>query len=85
MRTIVCDVLTLYTLALIGRALLSWIPLRPDSGLIPIVRVLDTVIDPVIQPLRRVIPPIGMFDLSFLVLFFIVQIVHTSVCGTAVF
>ncbi len=85
MRTIVCDVLTLYTFALIIRALLSWIPLRPDSGLIPVVRVLDTVIDPVIQPLRRVIPPIGMFDVSFLVLFFIVEIIHSSVCGAALF
>ena len=34
-----------------------------------------------LRPLRRVIPPVGMFDLSFLVLFFIILIARSVVLG----
>jgi YggT family protein len=78
---IVCALLNLYVLALIARAVLSFFPLRPDSGLIPIVRALDTIIDPVLMPLRRIIPPAGMFDLSFLVLFLLIQFLIMPALG----
>ena len=78
---IVCTLLTVYWLILIVRAILSWFPIRPDSGLIPVIRALDTVIDPVLQPLRRVIPPAGMFDLSYLALFVILLIVQGALCS----
>ncbi len=71
---IVCQLLNIYVLLLIVRAVLSFFPLRGDSGLVPVVRALDVVIDPVLMPLRRVIPPAGMFDLSFLVLFILIQV-----------
>ena len=74
-------ILQLFTYVLIVRAVLSWIPIRPDSGLVPVLRALDSIINPVLTPLRRVIPPVGMLDLSFLVLIVLVGIVHASVCG----
>jgi YggT family protein len=78
---IVCDLLSLYTLILVVRAVLSWFPIRPDSGLIPVIRALDTVIDPVLQPLRRIIPPAGMFDLSYIALFIIIYLIQVAICG----
>jgi YggT family protein len=78
---IVCDLLSLYTLILVIRAVLSWFPIRPDSGLIPVIRALDTVIDPVLQPLRRIIPPAGMFDLSYIALFIIIYLIQVAICG----
>ena len=33
-------------------------------------RLLMDLTEPVLAPLRRVIPPVGMFDLSFMVAFF---------------
>ena len=36
--------------------------------------------EPVLAPLRRVIPPAGMFDLSFIVLFVVLFIVQRAVC-----
>jgi YggT family protein len=62
-----CALGNLYVLILIARAILSWFPIRPDSALVPIVRFLHAVTEPVLAPLRRVIPPLGMFDMSFLV------------------
>jgi len=79
--TVVCGLLSVYVLILIVRAVLSWFPIRPDSGLVPVLRALDTVIDPVLQPLRRVIPPAGMFDLSYIALFFIIFIVQSILCS----
>ena len=78
---IVCDLLSLYTLVLVVRAVLSWFPIRPDSGLIPVIRALDTVIDPVLRPLRRVIPPAGMFDLSYIALFIIIYLIQVIICS----
>ena len=79
--TLVCTLLQLYTFVLIARAVLSWFPIRPDSGLVPVLRALDTIINPVLQPLRRVIPPAGMLDLSYLALFFIIFIVQQILCS----
>lgn len=77
---LLCPLLGLYTLALIARAVLSWFPVSPGSGMIPVLRALDTVIDPVLQPLRRVIPRAGMFDLSFFVLIILVELIHGALC-----
>jgi len=82
---IICALLQLYTIALILRAVLSWFPISPGSGLIPVVRALDAIINPVLMPLRRVIPPAGMFDLSFIVLIIGVEIVHSAICHSALF
>ena len=79
--SIICGLLSVYVLVLIVRAILSWFPLRPDSGLIPVVQAMDTIINPVLMPLRRVIPPLGMFDMSYLALFIIIDIVQSALCG----
>ncbi|GAC1315581.1 MAG: hypothetical protein NVSMB16_12590 [Acidimicrobiales bacterium] len=77
---LICTLLGFYTIALIARAVLSWFPVGPGSGLIPVLRALDTVIDPVLTPLRRVLPRAGMFDLSFFVLIIAVQFIHSAIC-----
>lgn len=68
-----------YVVLLIARALLSWIPARPGTVLFRIVRALDTVIEPVLRPIRRVLPPIragGMgIDLSFIVVIVVAELI----------
>jgi YggT family protein len=59
---VLCQALAL---AVFARAILSWIPvLRPGS---PLVGVLVDLTEPILAPLRRVIPRIGALDLSPLV------------------
>jgi len=82
---LVCELLTAYLLILFARAVLSWFPIRPDSGMITVIRVLDRIIDPVLQPIRRVVPPMGMFDMSYLVLVIAVLVIKSIVCGGTVF
>ena len=65
----------LYVLILLLRALLSWFPYNPNSPLNPVRRVIFTLTEPVLAPFRRIIPPIGMLDISFLVAFIVVQVI----------
>ena len=71
--SILLTLLQLLTFALIGRALLSWFD---PGGQWTITRMLAEVTDPVIAPLRRVIPPVGMLDLSFIVAIILIQVLE---------
>jgi len=66
------NIVQLMAFAVFARAILTWFPID-RSG--PVFQFLDTVTEPVLQPLRRVIPPIGMIDITpmvaMLLLFFI--------------
>lgn len=54
---------TLFVLILliIGRSIMSWFNLDPRN---PIAEFLITVTEPILAPLRSVIPRMGMFDLT---------------------
>ncbi len=80
MRSILCAILTVYLVVLFARAILSWLP--PQSGgMATLNRVLLDLTEPVLAPLRRVIPPAGMFDVSFIVATFGLFIIRQLVCG----
>lgn len=85
-RIILFNLLAIYRYILIGRVVVSFIPLfkpgwSPPSFLAPVVDVIYGLTEPPLQFLRRVIPqPMGFpFDLSFIVLFFIVSILQRIV------
>ena len=81
MRRIVCDLIVLYMVILAARAILSWFPVRPGTPVAAISGVLHDLTEPVLAPLRRIIPPAGMFDLSFIVLWILLLVVQRAVCG----
>lgn len=68
---LIADILQIYVVVLIVRALLSWFPVRSGTPLASVVRVVDTVTEPVLRPVRALIPPIragGMgIDVSFII------------------
>jgi YggT family protein len=76
---IIRDVLQIYVVVLIARALVSWFPLHAGSPLVPVVRVLDRLTEPVLAPIRRVLPPIRAgamaVDLSIIVAILGVEII----------
>ena len=62
----------LYLIVLFARAVTSWFPApRPGTPFALVTQMLYELTEPVVAPFRRVIPPAGPFDLSFMVLFFI--------------
>ena len=56
---------TVLWLMIVGRVLLSWINPRFDG---PVGRFLYETTEPLLAPIRRILPQTGMFDLSPLVL-----------------
>ena len=61
-------VLRVFWLALLLYALVSWVPSLQGRWS----SYLSRVVEPVLQPVRRVIPPVGGLDLSFLAVIFVV-------------
>jgi YggT family protein len=64
-----------YTLVLIAFAVLSWLP--DVRG--PWVDALGRLVQPVLDPIRRIIPPLGGIDWSFLVLIILIQILQRQI------
>ena len=69
--------LTILTWSIVARALLSFLPIDQGST---IYQVLFRITEPVIDPIRRVLPSTGMLDLSplaaILLLIMLQQVVH---------
>jgi YggT family protein len=59
--------------AIIIRVLLSWFAMGNIGG--PVFRLLDDVTEPILAPLRRVIPTLGMFDLSPIVALILINFI----------
>jgi YggT family protein len=77
----ICSLLSLFLIAVFGRVILSWFPIQPGSTMASVYRFLLTITEPVLGPLRRVVPPLGAFDLSPLILILIVRLVQAQICG----
>lgn len=75
------DLGEIYVLILFSRALLSWFPYNPTSPFNHVRRFVFAVTEPVLAPFRRIIPPVGMIDLSFLVALIVVQLFVNDVLG----
>jgi len=52
------------------RAILSWFPIKPDN---PLVVILFQITEPILAPLRKVVPMIGMMDITPLVAIILLQ------------
>lgn len=81
MQDVLCAFVTVFIIVLFARAVLSWFPVRPGTGLAQVNNILHDLTEWALRPLRRIIPPAGMFDLSFLVLTFGLFILRQALCG----
>ncbi|HLG74072.1 MAG TPA: YggT family protein, partial [Chloroflexota bacterium] len=57
-------------IAIFLRAIISWFRLAPDN---PFVLILTQVTEPILAPLRRVVPSLGMFDITPWIAMILVQ------------
>ncbi|HVL91944.1 MAG TPA: YggT family protein [Acidimicrobiales bacterium] len=75
---LVCLLLQLYVVAVLGRILLSYFPISPGSAMASVFSALYTVTEPVLGPVRRVMPPVGIggmgLDLSPMVVLLGIQL-----------
>jgi len=67
------------TLAIFARAILSWFPVSPGGALMTI---LYQLTEPILAPLRRVIPPLGgMIDITPLIAILLLQGIASLAIG----
>ena len=64
--------------AIFIRVLLSWFPIDPRN---PLVTVLYEITEPILEPLRRVVPRLGMFDLTPMVAIILIQVIGNFAAG----
>jgi YggT family protein len=71
--------LALYTLLIFVRIIFSWGMVSYSNR---VMRCLVNTTEPLLGPLRRLIPPLGMFDISPIVAFIIVWLFQQAIAGT---
>lgn len=84
LQLILCLALTIYFVILLVRIVLSWVPALP-APVRPLDRSVRAVTDPLLIPLRGVIPPVQIgaaaLDLSPLVIFFAIALLQRLFCS----
>ena len=76
--------LGLYVFILIVTAVMSWLVafnvINVRNDLVrQLLYTLDLLTEPALRPIRRFVPPLGGLDLSFLVLFILIQLVRAVI------
>ncbi|MDA1010420.1 MAG: YggT family protein [Chloroflexi bacterium] len=66
--------------AIFARAILTWFPIDKNG---PIFQFLNAVTDPILDPLRKVIPPIGMIDITPMVAMLLLFFIASALLGAA--
>jgi YggT family protein len=69
-------VITLLTIAIFGRVILSWIFPRGQD---PLSRFLFVITEPILQPVRKLLPNFGMLDLSPMIVIFVLYFVKRMI------
>jgi YggT family protein len=78
---IICGLLSLYGIVIILRVVASWFPVDYNSPFAPVVRVLIQLTEPVLAPVRRVLPMAGPFDFTPIVVLIAVNIILPRLLG----
>lgn len=74
-------ILQIYSLILLARVLITWFPNVDRHN--PIVQFLFDATEPVLKPIRDMLPQTGMMDFSPLVAFLIITVLMRLVTGLA--
>ncbi len=68
---VLATLISLLALAIFLRAILSWVVRDPYN---PVMQFLDQITEPILQPLRQIIPRMGMIDITPLVAIILLQV-----------
>jgi YggT family protein len=87
MLGLIGDLLYVFLLVLLAYSILSWLTysgrLNVDSPVFKVQRVLASICEPVLRPVRRLIPPVQVggvgLDLSVLVVFLVISVLVNTV------
>ena len=85
MASVLCLVLQIYSLLILVRVVFSWFPVSPDGTAAVVSGFLSFATDPVLKPLRKVLPPVRfgsvLMDMSPIVAFFAIALLQNFICA----
>ncbi len=64
------------TYAIFARVVLSWIN---PAGTWQATQIIHNVTEPILAPIRKILPQMGMFDLSPLIVLVVIQVLQTVI------
>ncbi len=65
---------TLLYIAIFARVILTWFPQMSPTN--PLVKMVFTVTEPILGPIRRLLPRMGMFDLSPMIALILIVVIQ---------
>jgi YggT family protein len=71
--------LSLVELLVIARVILSWVASPASQN--PVVQLIRSATDPILEPIRSILPRTGMFDLSPMVALFAIYVLQSLIAG----
>lgn len=77
MTALINMALLIFELLILARVLLSWFPNADHSN--PLIRFVYDATEPILRPIRDMMPQTGMFDFSPIIVLLIVQVLRTLV------
>lgn len=78
--TVFTTFLTVLIFCIIGRSLITWFPISRDN---PAVRILDQITEPLLAPVRNLLPRSGMIDFSGMIVIVVLYVMIAVVDGVA--
>ncbi len=78
-------IFTAFYVLLIAQIILSWVrpdPYHPTWG--PIIRFINGVVDPILNPIRRVMPPLGGLDFSPMIVLLLARVLQNVLISLVV-
>jgi YggT family protein len=63
--SLICTALQIYVIVIFARVILTWFPISPESAVASIDNLLRRATDPVLEPIRRMLPAARMGGLAF--------------------
>ncbi len=79
MQALLCLLVQLYLLVIFARIVLSWFPITPGTTMASVTAFLYSLTEPVLGPLRRVLPPVNLggmgLDLSPIIVLLLIQLI----------
>ena len=77
----ICLILNLFSFVILARIIMSWIRITPGTPVASIYSVVFNITEPILGPLRRMIPPVRMGMAAIDVSPIIVFVVIILICG----
>lgn len=75
MSGLLITLIDIYSIVVLVSVVLSWIGLSPYH---PVSQITSALVEPVLTPIRRILPPAGGLDFSPMVLLLLLQVVKAS-------